>query len=144
MKPCHKGNTNEPEVLREGEGEAAVGGNGLHMDLKEHRHHSYVVHLMKQNNPGARLPLLLLLLLLYHTAFTLISLFSFVTVLCTLLQKVGQLIYYKTVIHFEEGKASPCLSFCRWCKCKNNMKLLWGCQHYKTTTTKKPYILCLC
>lgn len=35
-----------------------MGGNGLHMDLKEHRHHSYVVYLMKQSNPGARLLLL--------------------------------------------------------------------------------------
>lgn len=63
VKPCHKGNTNEPEVLRVGEEE---GGNGLHMDLKEHRHHSYVVYLMKLSNPGAHVspPLLL-----FHTHF---------------------------------------------------------------------------
>lgn len=34
-----------------------MGGNGLHMDLKEHRHHSYVVYLTKQSNPGAHVSL---------------------------------------------------------------------------------------
>lgn len=75
VKPCHKGNTNEPEVLREGgeEEEEAAGGNGLHMDLKEHRHHSYVVYLMKQSNPGAHVSLSLSLsAAAVHTHFCLI------------------------------------------------------------------------
>lgn len=65
VKPCHKGNTNEPEVLREGE-EEEDGGNGLHMDLKERRHNSYVVYLMKQSNPSAHVSPLLLF---YHSSF---------------------------------------------------------------------------
>lgn len=52
VKPCHKGNINEPEVLREG-GKEEARGNGSHMDLRGHRHHSYAVHLMKQSNPEA-------------------------------------------------------------------------------------------
>lgn len=70
VKSCYKGNTNEPEVLREEVGE---GGNGLHMDLKEHKHRSYVVYLMKQTNPGVHFSPQLLLLLLQssvHSRFS--------------------------------------------------------------------------